>query len=90
MKQETCGDFGLVAERQWRNVEAADQGSGTPSTALRIRSQAWLARTLSTLEGLAEGRRYGEEALRLYSRSASESRPAPPWPLLLISTAPWT
>ena len=34
MKQETCGDFGLVAERQWRNVEAADRGSGTPRVEL--------------------------------------------------------
>jgi tetratricopeptide (TPR) repeat protein len=32
---------------------------------LQIRSQAWLARPLSTLGAFAEGRRHGEEALRL-------------------------
>jgi tetratricopeptide (TPR) repeat protein len=35
------------------------------STALRIESRAWLVRTLSTLGAFAEGRRHGEEALRL-------------------------
>ena len=48
-----------------RNVEAADRESGTPSADLRIRSRAWLARTLSALGAFAEGRRHGEEALRL-------------------------
>ncbi len=47
------------------SVEAADRESGTPSTDLRIQSQAWLARTLSALGAFAEGRRHGEEALRL-------------------------
>ena len=32
---------------------------------MRIQSQAWLARTLSALGAFAEGRRHGEEALRL-------------------------
>ena len=32
---------------------------------MRIESQAWLARTLSVLGAFAEGRRHGEEALRL-------------------------
>jgi len=32
---------------------------------LRIESRAWLARTLSALGAFAEGRRHGEEALRL-------------------------
>jgi tetratricopeptide (TPR) repeat protein len=59
------GDFGRAAELLRRNVEAADRGSGTPSTALRIWSQAWLARILSELGAFAEGRRHGEEALRL-------------------------
>ena len=59
------GDFGRAAELLRRNVEAADRESGTPSTDLRIESQAWLARTLSALGAFAEGRRHGEEALRL-------------------------
>ena len=36
-----------------------------PGQTLRIRSRAWLARTLSALGAFAEGRRHGEEALRL-------------------------
>ena len=59
------GDFGRAAELLRRNVEAADRESGTPSTDVRIESQAWLARTLSALGAFAEGRRHGEEALRL-------------------------
>ena len=59
------GDFGRAAELLRRNVEAADRESGTPSTDVRIRSRAWLARTLSALGAFAEGRRHGEEALRL-------------------------
>jgi predicted ATPase len=59
------GDFGRAAELLRRNVEAADRASGTPRTGLRIESQAWLARTLSALGAFAEGRRHGEEALRL-------------------------
>ena len=59
------GDFGRAAELLRRNVEAADRESGTPSTGVRLQSQAWLARTLSALGEFAEGRRHGEEALRL-------------------------
>jgi tetratricopeptide (TPR) repeat protein len=59
------GDFGRAAELWRRNVEAADGEFGTPGTDVRIRSQAWLARTLSDLGAFAEGRRHGEEALRL-------------------------
>ena len=59
------GDFGRAAELLRWNVEAADRESGTPSTDMRIRSQAWLARTLGALGAFAEGRRHGEEALRL-------------------------
>jgi class 3 adenylate cyclase/DNA-binding winged helix-turn-helix (wHTH) protein/tetratricopeptide (TPR) repeat protein len=58
------GDFGRAAELLRRNVEAADRESGTPSTDVRIRSQAWLTRTLGALGAFAEGRRHGEEALR--------------------------
>jgi tetratricopeptide (TPR) repeat protein len=59
------GDFGRAAELLRRSVEAADREAGTPSTQFRIRSQAWLARPLSALGTFAEGRRHGEEALRL-------------------------
>jgi class 3 adenylate cyclase/tetratricopeptide (TPR) repeat protein len=61
----TIGDFGRAAELLRRKVEAADRESGTPSTGLRIESQAWLAQILSALGAFAEGRRHGEEALRL-------------------------
>src|SRR5439155_14267624 len=53
------------AELLRQNVEAADREAGTPSTDWLIRSQAWLARTLGALGEFAEGRRHGEEALRL-------------------------
>jgi tetratricopeptide (TPR) repeat protein len=59
------GDFGRAAELLRRNVEAADREAGTPSTDVRIQSQAWLARTLSEFGTFVEGRRHGEEALRL-------------------------
>jgi class 3 adenylate cyclase/tetratricopeptide (TPR) repeat protein len=59
------GDFGRAAELLRRSVEAANQEPGTPSTDMRIRSQAWLARILGVLGAFAEGRRHGEEALRL-------------------------
>jgi tetratricopeptide (TPR) repeat protein len=59
------GDFGRAAELQRRNVETVDWESGTLSTGLRIESQALLARILSELGAFAEGRRHGEEALRL-------------------------
>jgi tetratricopeptide (TPR) repeat protein len=59
------GDFGRAAELLQWSVEAADRASGMPSTDVGIQSQAWLARTLSALGAFAEGRRHGEEALRL-------------------------
>jgi tetratricopeptide (TPR) repeat protein len=59
------GAFGQAAELLRRNVEAADGKSGTLSTDVRIRSQAALARALGALGVFAEGRRHGEEALRL-------------------------
>jgi class 3 adenylate cyclase/tetratricopeptide (TPR) repeat protein len=59
------GDFGRAADLFRRNVEAADRDSGAPSTNVWIQSQAWLAFTLGALGAFAEGRRYGEEALRL-------------------------
>jgi tetratricopeptide (TPR) repeat protein len=62
---QAIGDFGRAAELLRWNVEAADRESGRLSPDVRIESQAWLARTLSALGAFAEGRRHGEEALRL-------------------------
>jgi tetratricopeptide (TPR) repeat protein len=59
------GDFSRAAELLRRNVEAADRESGTPRTDVRIQSQSWLVRTLAALGAFAEGRRHGEEVLRL-------------------------
>jgi tetratricopeptide (TPR) repeat protein len=60
------GDFGRAAELQRSYMEAAARESGTlRTTGPRIHSRAWLARTLSALGAFAEGRRHGEEALRL-------------------------
>jgi tetratricopeptide (TPR) repeat protein len=63
-------DFGRAAELHRRNVEAVYRESGTLtlSTDMQIRSQAWLARSLGMLGAFAEGRRHGEEALRLATR----------------------
>jgi tetratricopeptide (TPR) repeat protein len=61
----TIGDFGQAVELWRRNIEAADRESGTPSTDVGIQSRAWLAQTLGALGVFAEGRRHGEEALRL-------------------------
>jgi class 3 adenylate cyclase/tetratricopeptide (TPR) repeat protein len=65
---EATGDFGQAAELLRQSVEAADRESGTPSIDFRIRSRAWLARTLSALGAFAEGRHHGEEGLRLATR----------------------
>jgi tetratricopeptide (TPR) repeat protein len=65
MAYNDIGDFGRAAELLRWNVEAADKASGTPRTDVRIGSQAWLTRPLSALGAFAEGRRHGEEALRL-------------------------
>jgi tetratricopeptide (TPR) repeat protein len=59
------GDFSQAAELLRWNMEAADRESGTPSAQYRIRSQAWLARTLSELGAFTESRHHGEEAIRL-------------------------
>ena len=42
---------------------------------MRIESRAWLVRTLSALGAFAEGRRHGEEALRLASMEGRGSTP---------------
>jgi class 3 adenylate cyclase/tetratricopeptide (TPR) repeat protein len=59
----SIGDYGRAAELFRRNVEAQDPGTGRPDG--QIHSLAWLARALSELGQFSEGRRYGEEALRL-------------------------
>jgi len=69
------GDFGRAAELLRRNVEAADRESDMLSTDVRILSRAWLARTLSALGAFAEGRRHGEEALRLATMAGRGDAP---------------
>jgi tetratricopeptide (TPR) repeat protein len=59
------GDFGLAAELLRQNVDAADRKAGTPRTDERIQSRAFLAQTLGWLGAFTEGRRRGEEAIRL-------------------------
>jgi tetratricopeptide (TPR) repeat protein len=62
---QAIGDFGRAAELLRWSVEAADRDAGTPGTDMRILSRAWLALPLSALGAFAEGRRHGQEALRL-------------------------
>jgi class 3 adenylate cyclase/tetratricopeptide (TPR) repeat protein len=69
------GDFGRATELLRWSVEAADWESDTLSTDLRIEARAWLARTLSALGAFAEGRRHGEEALRLTTLAGRGSAP---------------
>jgi tetratricopeptide (TPR) repeat protein len=61
----TIGDFGRAAELLRRSVEAVDWEAGTPHTNLQILPRAFLALTLGALGAFAQGRRHGEEALRL-------------------------
>jgi class 3 adenylate cyclase/tetratricopeptide (TPR) repeat protein len=69
------GDFGQAAALLRHNVEATDRESDRLRTDLWIDSQAWLARTLSALGAFAEGRRHGEEALRLAMLDGREETP---------------
>jgi tetratricopeptide (TPR) repeat protein len=69
------GDFRRAAELLRHNVKATDRECDRLSTALWIDSQAWLARTLSMLGAFAEGRRHGEEALRLAMLEGREETP---------------
>jgi tetratricopeptide (TPR) repeat protein len=74
---QDIGDLGWAAELLRQNVEAADREPGTPSPG-RIQSRAWLADTLSNLGAFTEGRRHGEEALRLATVAGRASSPIVP------------
>ena len=70
------GDFGRAAELLRRNVAATERESGMRRTDFGIRSQAWLAQTLSALGAFAEGRRHGEEAVRLATLAGRSDLPS--------------
>jgi class 3 adenylate cyclase/tetratricopeptide (TPR) repeat protein len=59
------GDFGRAAALLRQSGETADRESARLSPALRLRFPTYLVLTLSALGAFAEGRRHGEEALRL-------------------------
>jgi tetratricopeptide (TPR) repeat protein len=69
------GDFGRAVELFRHNVAVADGPSGTRSLNVRLLSQAFLARTLGMLGAFAEGRRHGEEALRLATQEGHGATP---------------
>jgi tetratricopeptide (TPR) repeat protein len=69
------GDFAQAAELLLRSVAAADRGADTISLRLRITSRAWLARPLGARGAFADGRHYGEEALRLATLEARGHTP---------------
>jgi predicted ATPase len=66
---ETIGDFVQAAEVLRQTVGVVDREAGRPGLDMRLRSQAWLATILGTLGTFAEGRRHGEDALRLVTRA---------------------
>jgi len=72
---KAIGDFSRAAELLRRNVEAADRESGMPRTGVPIVPRAWLAETLSALGAFAEGRRHGEEAIRLATLAGRGTAP---------------
>jgi tetratricopeptide (TPR) repeat protein len=72
---QSIGVFDQAAALLRRNVEAADREAGTPTTRMRIISQAWLAPILGALGAFAEGRRHGEEALRLATLEGQSNTP---------------
>ena len=69
------GDYGRAAELFRRNVEARDPGTGRPDRPYLSVSLAHLAYTLSHLGQFTEGRRHGEEALRLATVEGRGSEP---------------
>jgi tetratricopeptide (TPR) repeat protein len=70
------GAYSRAAELLRWSVEAADRGTGTPSITARIDVRTMLVLTLSDLGAFAEGRRYGEEALRLATLEGRGEAPA--------------
>jgi tetratricopeptide (TPR) repeat protein len=70
------GAYGRAVELLRWSVEAADREAGTSSIAARIGARTALVFTLSELGAFAEGRRYGEEALRLATLAGRRSAPA--------------
>ena len=70
------GAYGRAAELLRWSVEAADREAGTSSIAARIDARVWLVFPLGDLGAFAEGRRYGEEALRLATREGRGETPA--------------
>jgi tetratricopeptide (TPR) repeat protein len=75
MAYSAIGDFSRAAELLRQSVEAVDRESDRLSTDLRIQSRAWLAQTLGQLGAFAEGRRHGEEALRLATLAGRGATP---------------
>jgi tetratricopeptide (TPR) repeat protein len=69
------GNFGRAVELLRQNVEVAGRESGTPRTEWWLQSQAWLAWIFGVLGAFAEGRRHGEEALRLATLEGRGSAP---------------
>jgi tetratricopeptide (TPR) repeat protein len=69
------GDFGQAAVVLRGNVEALAPSAPGPARYWEIVSRAWLAWVLSALGEFAEGKRHGEEALRLAMEE--EHRTAP-------------
>jgi class 3 adenylate cyclase/DNA-binding winged helix-turn-helix (wHTH) protein/tetratricopeptide (TPR) repeat protein len=61
----SIGDYRRAAERLRGNVKVLARGTSGPMRFWCISSQAWLAEVLGLLGEFAEGRRHGEEALRL-------------------------
>ena len=61
----SIGDYSRAAEVLRGNVEALARSTPGDMRLRCIKSQAWLAEVLSILGEFAEGRRHGEEALRL-------------------------
>jgi class 3 adenylate cyclase/tetratricopeptide (TPR) repeat protein len=70
---EAIGDYGRAAELFRQTVEARDSSTRRPDG--QIHALAWLARALSELGEFSEGRRYGEEALRLATVEGHGSEP---------------
>jgi tetratricopeptide (TPR) repeat protein len=59
------GDVGQAAALLRQNVEALEAGVPDPRRLYNVMSRAWLGLVLGVLGDFAQGRRHGEEALRL-------------------------